>query len=69
MVFKTNIVNGAASWSLLADQLDFNAVTTQYPFGESVKKNIHFDPSLPYIYVPAADWTHITNLMTKKSEW
>lgn len=31
-----------------------------------IKKNIHIDPHLPYLYLPEADWTHFAFFLNDK---
>jgi hypothetical protein len=39
----------------------------QYPFAEVSIRTIHFDPSLPFLYVPKADWDIIVREFLKTS--
>jgi hypothetical protein len=38
-----------------------------YPFEEASVRTIHFDPSLPFLYVPRADWDIIVREFLKTS--
>lgn len=70
------VLNGEAGLTILEtasattyDQTEFKVLSRNWKIGSfeinaaEIKKYVHFDPGLPYMYVPVSDFTQFTNII------
>lgn len=48
--------NGKAAWKVTGSKFTMGNPKSPYPLQENTVRQLTFDPSMPFIYMPKADW-------------
>tara|TARA_B110001450_G_C17638850_1_gene488455 strand:+ start:862 stop:1185 length:324 start_codon:yes stop_codon:yes gene_type:complete len=57
VTLETKVIDGKATFTLDGSEISFGSPLVPYPFGvATTQRNIILDPSLPFIYLPRADF-------------